>query len=109
MEKYKLKWLREAVKIKHITLAKSLVQNGATDDKFIDFGSKMILMRYLDHKHEIPGSGQWQLITHKQDSCWLCEREMKGYIFWKADSATKCMKFLDISLEEKQSIFQELQ
>lgn len=45
------------MKIKHITTGKSLVQNGATDDKFITFDSKMILMRYLTHKQEIPGSG----------------------------------------------------
>ena len=55
-ERYHEQWLRESVKIKHIATGKSLVQNGATEDKFIDHQSKMILMRYLSHKQEIPGS-----------------------------------------------------
>ena len=35
-ERYHEQWLRESVKIKHIATGKSLVQNGATEDKFID-------------------------------------------------------------------------
>ena len=34
--RYHEQWLRESVKIKHITTGKSLVQNGSTEDKFID-------------------------------------------------------------------------
>ena len=107
-ERYHSQWLRESVKIKHISAGKSLVQNGATDDKFIDFGSKMILMRKLSHKDEIPGSGRWQLLTRKQDNCWICEREMKGYIFWMHDTASKSPKLMNLSLEEKRRIFREL-
>lgn len=82
-----------------------MVQNGATDDKFIDFDSKMILMRKLSHKDEIPGSGRWQLLTRKQDNCWICEREMKGYIFWMHDTRFRSPKLMDLSLEEKRRIF----
>ena len=59
LSRYHEQWLRETVKIKHITMGKNLVQNGATEDKYISFGSKMILTRYLWHKDEIPGSAQW--------------------------------------------------
>lgn len=55
MQNYRDKWLRESIKIKHISIGKSLVQNGATSDKYIDPGTKMILMRYLSQKDEIPG------------------------------------------------------
>ena len=56
IELYQKLWLREAIKIKHISIGKRLVQNGSTDDKFINYGSKMILTRILAHKDEIPGS-----------------------------------------------------
>ena len=108
MQRYSEQWLRESIKIKHISTGKSLVQNGAVDDKYITEGSKMILTRYLSHKMEIPGSGQWQLLTRKQDPCWLCEREMKGYVFWTPDMQTKSAKIMNISLGEKQAIFEEL-
>ena len=56
MGRYQEQWLREAIKIKNINAGKSLVQNGVTEDKFFELSTKMILMRYLSHKEEIPGS-----------------------------------------------------
>ena len=50
-------FLRESVKIKHINYSKRIVMNGATDDKFFDIDTKLIFMRYLHHKDEIPRSG----------------------------------------------------
>ena len=50
-------FIRESVKIKHINNGKSIVTNGATDDKFFDIETKLILSRILHHKDEIPGAG----------------------------------------------------
>lgn len=50
-------FLRESVKIKSINNSKRIVQNGATEDKFFNIEYKLILMRYLHHKAEIPMSG----------------------------------------------------
>ena len=69
----------------------------------------MILTRHLCHKFEIPGSKQWQMLIEKKDPCWLCEREMKGYIFWTPGMQQKSQKILQLSLGEKQAIFQELE
>jgi len=68
----------------------------------------MILMRYLSHKQEIPGSAQWQLLTRKQDHCWVCEREMKGYIFWNQTMKRKSTKLMCLSNEEMLAIFEAL-
>ena len=68
----------------------------------------MILMRYLSHKQEIPGSAQWQILTEKKDHCWICEHEMKGYIFWMQDTRDKSSKLMNLSLEEKVRIFETL-
>lgn len=68
----------------------------------------MVLTRYLSHKEEIPGSGQWQLLTLKKDPCWVCEREMKGYIFWTPAMSKKSAKILKLNSGEKQAIFEEL-
>jgi len=48
------------------------------------------------------------MLTEKQDNCWICEREIKGYVFWTADMAHKSKKFVKISAAEKQVIFEEL-
>ena len=32
---------------------------------------RMICTRILGHKLEMPGSGQWKLITDKTDDCWI--------------------------------------
>lgn len=97
---YESTWLREAVKIKHINNGKRIVQNGSTEDKFIDIGSKLILSRYLNHKQDIPGAGQWQLITDKQDHCWICDHEMRGYVFWHRSMAGKSSKLMKINAKE---------
>ena len=52
-------FLRESVKIKQINSGKRILMNGATDDRFFDIETKLIFSRYLHHKQEIPGSGQW--------------------------------------------------
>ena len=90
-------FLRESVKIKQINSGKRIVQNGATDDKFIDPVTKLILMRYLYHRDEIPGSGQWQMMTAKHEHCWLCDKEMKGFIFWCQGMETKSRKAIKIN------------
>lgn len=80
-------FLRESIKIKNINAGKRIAQNGAVDDKFIDIGSKLIFTRFLYHKAEIPGSKQWLMLTEKSEHCWICDKEMKGYIFWSRDMA----------------------
>ena len=66
-------FLRESVKLKHINNGKRLVQAGATDTTFFDRDTnlnkrtleagpriedgKLIFMRYLHHKNDIPGVG----------------------------------------------------
>ena len=68
-------FLRESVKLKHINNGKRLVQAGATDTRYLDLDNtlgkrtlengpiiedgKLIFMRYLHHKTDIPGVGQW--------------------------------------------------
>ena len=102
-------FLRESVKIKQINSGKRIVQNGATDDKFFDIETKLILMRYLHHKETVPGSGQWQIMTQKDEHCWLCDKEMKGFIFWSASTGQVSDKVLKISDGERMNIFNELE
>ena len=58
------------------------MQNGSTDDKFFSSDQKLIFSRYLMHSKEIPLSGQWRMITEKKEHCWICDKQVKGYIFW---------------------------
>jgi len=45
----------------------------------------MIISRNLGHKEEIPGSGQWRVITADlpgYNECWVCDRTIYSLIFW---------------------------
>ena len=42
----------------------------------------MIFTRILGHKVDMPGSGQWKLITDKREDCWVCDLEVYGLVFW---------------------------
>ena len=38
-----------------------------------DTGGRMIFTRILGHKWDMPGSGQWKLISDMSEECWICE------------------------------------
>lgn len=45
----------------------------------------LFLTRQLGHKLDMPGSGQWKLISEKQrnhSDCWLCDLHAYGLILW---------------------------
>lgn len=44
--------------------------------------SKLIFNRFLGHKPDIPGSGQWQLMSRDHENCWHCENRIYTLIFW---------------------------
>lgn len=65
---------REAIKLKQNFERKriySLVNDFPRD--VIASESRMIFTRVLGHKQDIPGSGQWKLISDKTDECWVCD------------------------------------
>lgn len=41
-----------------------------------------MFQRVLGHKAEMPGSGQWQMLTEKADECWICDRHIYTLLFW---------------------------
>ena len=47
---------------------------------------KMILTRIIGMKEQMPGSGQWQLLTDRQDECWHCDQWIYSLVFWDADT-----------------------
>ena len=98
-------FVRESVKIKQINHGKRIVQNGSCEDKFFDPETKLILMRILHQRDEIPGSGQWQIMTKKSEHCWLCDKEMKGFVFWCQGMEQKSKKAIQINFQEKLRIF----
>jgi len=42
----------------------------------------MIFTRLLGHKQDMPGSGQWKLISSRHEECWVCDQEVYGLVFW---------------------------
>lgn len=73
---------RETIKIKQNNQRKRIYSlvNEFADDKTSD--SRLIFTRILGHKYDLPGSGQWKMITDKQEECWLCDLEVYGLVFW---------------------------
>ena len=65
---------RETIKLKQIMKRKrihSLVNDFAEDPN--QEASILTCTRILGHKLEMPGSGQWKMITDKKDECWICD------------------------------------
>jgi len=43
------------------------------------------MTRNIGHKEDIPGSGQWRIITDElpgRNECWVCDRKVYSVIFW---------------------------
>jgi len=34
----------------------------------------LIRSRILDNKLDLPGVGQWKVITDKKEACWICDQ-----------------------------------
>ena len=57
----------------------------------------LVFTRYLGHKTEIPGSGQWRMIATANDSqerCWSCNLEVYSLVFWSREFGIKHEKEL---------------
>ena len=46
---------------------------------------RCILQRVLGHKDDMPGSGQWRMITTLNDQCWVCQFWKYSLVFWNSD------------------------
>jgi hypothetical protein len=56
-----------------------------TNTKTVDFEKTLVFTRQIGHKSDIPGSGQWKIITAQQpgqEPCWVCDRQIYSLIFW---------------------------
>ena len=42
---------------------------------------KLIFQRWLGHKNDIPGSGQWEMNEGSRE-CWVCEKWVYSLIIW---------------------------
>ena len=57
-----------------------------------DASEMLVFTRYLGHKIEMPGSGQWRMIATANDSqerCWSCNLEVYSLIFWSREFGVK--------------------
>ena len=46
----------------------------------------MILNRIIGFKEQMPGSGQWSLLTDPKDQCWYRDQWIYSLIFWDAET-----------------------
>lgn len=67
---------------------------------------QLIFSRYLGHKDDIPGSGQWKMIDDNQGDCWICDREIYSIIFWNRIIGT--MQIRKISAADQQYLIEEV-
>ena len=57
-----------------------------------DPSEMLIFTRYLGHKIEMPGSGQWRMIStsnDEQERCWVCNKEVYSLVFWSREFGLK--------------------
>jgi len=49
-------------------------------------GRDLLLSRQLNHKKDIPGSGQWRMqVTQEKDGCWHCDNWTYTIVFWNTE------------------------
>jgi len=76
---------REIIKIKQIMERKRVESRVNAFAEDISGDTRMILTRFLGHRPEMPGSGQWRMITDKTSECWICDQQVYSLIFWDED------------------------
>ena len=108
LKKYAHHFVQESIKIKQLNNLKRIVQNGSTDDSFFADDQKLIFTRYLMHKQEIPGSAQWRMVTDKKEHCWICDKEIKGYIFWHKGMHKQPGAMFALDDQEQTNIYNQL-
>ena len=64
-----------------------------TEQAISDSVNKMIFERQLGHKEELPGSGQWRMLTEANQKCWLCNNHIYTLVFWTESYAWAQSKF----------------
>ena len=57
----------------------------------------------------MPGSAQWRMLTFWTESCWICDLEIKGFIFWHPSMAGNPNSWMFITDQEKSNIYEELE
>lgn len=51
--------------------------------------NQLVFSRKLGHKTEMPGSGQWRMLSHGDEKCWWCDRHNYSIVFWSYDQGLK--------------------
>ena len=72
--------LKHMLKDKRGSVNRQLAENDASE--------MLIFTRYLGHKAEMPGSGQWRMIATANDAqerCWVCDLECYSLVFWSRE------------------------
>jgi hypothetical protein len=68
--------------------------------------NKLVFQRYMGHKAEMPGSGQWQMLTEKHDHCWVCDKWIYGIVFWNPRVSNQTQ--IEIDYFEKTKIMEQI-
>jgi nitrogen-specific signal transduction histidine kinase len=65
---------RESIKLKQIFDRKRLFSKEHQFTEEPNDTERLICTRVLNHKQDIPGIGQWKVITDKSEKCWICDQ-----------------------------------
>ena len=72
--------MQESHQVKLITAEKKMETERSTMNMHND--DKLILTRKLGYLQEDPKSDQWNLHDAPRDVCWICDKQIRSYIFW---------------------------
>lgn len=73
--------IQEGVQLRNVLNQKRLNNSTIGQSNPMD-ESTLIFQRWLGHKEEMPGSGQWRMLTALGDNCWVCDKWTYSLIFW---------------------------
>lgn len=100
--------IEDACKYAHYKRMKPLLTRHDVDIR--SQGRDITLTRYLGHKVDMPGSGQWELNTMSEiGDCWVCDNWMNVIVFWNpAIGRFNDINSINIDIKTKTEVVQQV-
>lgn len=91
------------------SVQKKLLYNKLSDVSLNQAAGICTITRVLGHREEMPGSGQWRMITTEGEHCWVCSFHRYTLVFWTEQiGKTNEANNIGIDANEKTRVIKQL-
>ena len=65
--------------------------------------------RKLGYQEEAPGSDAWHMLNKPHEVCWVCDKQIRSFIFWFDGMEQESGVTIPTDLEEKEELRKALE